>query len=141
MKKESPWLLVLIGLTTLPPSSGLALSLYHDGSASSSATMSSEVSRRGAFQRTAGAAVSASGLILPPSSPAGAETVSLKVPKVKLGGSNLEVSRTIQGYWQLAGGHGKFRESDVIKNMKAHFDAGITTLDTADIYGSSEYVR
>ena len=60
------------------------------------------------------------------------------IPTTKLGG--LEVSRTIQGYWQLAGGHGDYKESDALQNMRAHFDAGITTLDTADIYGPSEVI-
>ena len=60
------------------------------------------------------------------------------VPTVKMG--SLEVSRTIQGYWQLAGGHGRYKVEDAIKNMKAHYDAGITTLDTADIYGPSEKI-
>ena len=40
------------------------------------------------------------------------------VPTVQLG--SLEVSRTIQGYWQLAGGHGKYRVEDAIGNMKEH---------------------
>lgn len=66
--------------------------------------------------------------------------VTSGVPTVRLGGSSLEVSRTIQGYWQLAGGHGRYRESDAIANMAAHYDAGITTLDTADIYGPSELI-
>jgi aryl-alcohol dehydrogenase-like predicted oxidoreductase len=52
----------------------------------------------------------------------------------------LYVSKTIQGYWQLAGGHGKYRESDAIQNMIQHYQAGITTLDTADIYGPSEII-
>ena len=130
MAAEGLWLFLLVALCALTPSIGLAHHPYQDG-------FGSEMSRRTAFQRTAGVAVSASGLILP-SLPAGAEISTLKVPKVQLGGSSLKVSRTIQGYWQLAGGHGKFRESAVVQNMKAHFDAGITTLDTADIYGSSE---
>jgi len=62
------------------------------------------------------------------------------MPTVQLGKSSLSVSRTIQGYWQLAGGHGKYNQEEAIKNMKAHYDAGINTLDTADIYGPSEYI-
>lgn len=72
----------------------------------------------------------ASGLVVPRS--ALAESTP-SVPTVKLGKSNLEVSRTIQGYWQLAGGHGKIKEKDALANMQAHYNAGITTLDTADI--------
>jgi diketogulonate reductase-like aldo/keto reductase len=65
---------------------------------------------------------------------------SVKVPLVQLGKSDLKVSRTIQGYWQLAGGHGRYQEADAIANMKAHYESGITTLDTADIYGPSEII-
>ena len=62
------------------------------------------------------------------------------IPTVALGKSGLRISRTIQGYWQLAGGHGSYREVDAIENMQGHYDAGITTLDTADIYGPSELI-
>mmetsp|Transcript_51960 Transcript_51960/g.62485 ORF Transcript_51960/g.62485 Transcript_51960/m.62485 type:complete len:470 (+) Transcript_51960:153-1562(+) len=65
---------------------------------------------------------------------------SITIPKVTIGKSNLEISRTIQGYWQLAGGHGKYNPSEAVKNMRAHYDAGMTTLDTADIYGPSESI-
>ena len=89
---------------------------------------------------TAGAS-SSSGLWLPPSTANAADApTTTAVPTVRLGKSDLEVSRTIQGYWQLAGGHGRYKESDAIQNMQAHFDAGVTTLDTADIYGPSELI-
>ena len=103
-----------------------------------------QVSRRQVLDTSFAAA--ASGLLLPkyamaddavaPSSPKTA------IPTVALGGgkSKLRVSRTIQGYWQLAGGHGSYREVDAIENMQAHYDSGITTLDTADIYGPSELI-
>lgn len=65
---------------------------------------------------------------------------ALTIPTIKLGNSCLEVSRTIQGYWQLAGGHGKYNIDEAVKNMEAHYKAGITTLDTADIYGPSEQI-
>ena len=95
-----------------------------------------EVSRRQACA-TAAKVSAASGLILPPFSAVAAEPA---VPTVRLGTGSLEVTRTIQGQWQLAGGHGRYRESDALEIMKAHFDAGITTLDTADIYGPSEII-
>jgi hypothetical protein len=106
------------------------------------------VTRRDALQRAAAAATTtatADQLILYPTRAVASQDVPLidtatKVPKVRLGDSNLEVSRTIQGCWQLAGGHGQFLEPNVLANMNAHYDAGITTLDTADIYGISEYV-
>ncbi len=91
-------------------------------------------------------AVAASGLLLPSSAIADNDSFpsppQVTVPTVQLGGgkSSLRVSRTIQGYWQLAGGHGSYREVDAIENMQAHFDAGVTTLDTADIYGPSELI-
>jgi hypothetical protein len=69
-----------------------------------------------------------------------AATAATVVPKVRLGNGSLIVSRTIQGYWQLAGGHGRYKEADAIDNMQAHYNAGITTLDTADIYGPSEII-
>lgn len=123
----------------------------HDDSNSKDA-----VSRRTVFQRAAGAvAATSSGLLLPGvegvhaaataatrenSSTTAATTTTTTVPMIRLGKSTLEVSRTIQGYWQLAGGHGRYKEADAIDNMKAHADAGITTLDTADIYGVSELI-
>lgn len=87
--------------------------------------------------------LAASGLLLPKG--ATADDVSTKpgkIPTIRLGGgkSILEIPRTIQGYWQLAGGHGRYSEREAIENMQAHFNAGITTLDTADIYGPSEIV-
>ncbi|KAL7567528.1 hypothetical protein ACA910_009536 [Epithemia clementina (nom. ined.)] len=67
-------------------------------------------------------------------------TTTTTVPQIQLGDGTLSVSRTIQGYWQLAGGHGRYKESDALANMKAHCQVGMNTLDTADIYGPSERV-
>jgi len=67
-------------------------------------------------------------------------TVTTVVPTIQLGKGSISVSRTIQGYWELAGGHRKYNADEAVKNMEAHFNAGITTLDTADIYGASEQV-
>jgi len=111
------------------------LGVSSDSSNDGSLFFTPEVSRREAWATAA--QVSAAGLILPPFSAGAAE---LAVPTVKLGNGSLEVTRTIQGQWQLAGGHGRYRESEALENMKAHFDAGITTLDTADIYGPSEII-
>lgn len=108
------------------------------------ASPSDDWSRRDVLDRFALTSVTtASGLMIPKQVAAQEETSTVgtvAVPKVKLGGSSLEVSRTIQGYWQLAGGHGKYKETDAIANMEAHFAAGINTLDTADIYGPSELI-
>ncbi|GKY99173.1 hypothetical protein MPSEU_000872700 [Mayamaea pseudoterrestris] len=123
---------------------------------------SSKLSRRQVMNHAAAAATTAafaatqSGLLLPAHAAVAASTTSsssslhlaaaattattTKIPTVSLGKSKLQLSRSIQGYWQLAGGHGKYRESDALANMKAHYDAGFTSLDTADIYGPSERI-
>lgn len=92
----------------------------------------------GTLSRRAALAVSAGGVLLPAANPQPAAAVDSGVPTTKLG--SLTISRTIQGYWQLAGGHGPYKEEDAVANMKDHFAAGITTLDTADIYGPSELI-
>lgn len=125
--KMFPTFIFLLILRLIPAASGFA--------APSPTLPSDKLSRRECFDRIS--VVSASGLLIPRSADAAAES---GVPTVRLGSGSLEVSRTIQGYWQLAGGHGKYRESDAIANMKAHFKAGISTLDTADIYGPSEII-
>jgi hypothetical protein len=103
-----------------------------------------QFTRREAWQHAAAVTTTASGLLLPTSSLAEDTTsATIKpgtVPTVRLGTGSLQVSRTIQGYWQLAGGHGRYKESDALANMEAHYKAGITTLDTADIYGPSEII-
>lgn len=108
---------------------------------------SPDLSRREAWQYAAAMTTTASGLALPRSARAAQESTAeastsklAPVPTVRLGRSSLEVSKTIQGHWQLSGGHGKIREPDALANMDAHFKAGITTLDTADIYGPSELI-
>ncbi len=96
--------------------------------------------RRDAFTAAAQASAIAtlsSGWILPQTSSL-AEAPLPQVPTVQLG--TLKITRTIQGQWQLAGGHGPISESQALENMKAHLDAGISTLDTADIYGPSELI-
>ena len=45
-----------------------------------------------------------------------------------------ETSRVIKGGWQLAGDHGSVDRTVAIRDMEAFLDAGITTLDCADIY-------
>ncbi len=48
------------------------------------------------------------------------------------------ISRIIKGGWHLAGGHGNISETQAIEDMKAFVEAGITTLDCADIYTGVE---
>ncbi len=49
-----------------------------------------------------------------------------------------EISRVIRGGWQMAGGHGEIRSDEAMADMTAFADAGITTLDCADIYTGVE---
>ena len=48
------------------------------------------------------------------------------------------ISRVIRGGWQLAGDHGAVDRAQAIADMEAFLDAGITTLDCADIYTGVE---
>ena len=48
------------------------------------------------------------------------------------------ISRVIKGGWQLAGGHGTFNRTEAINDMARFVDAGIDTLDCADIYTGVE---
>jgi aryl-alcohol dehydrogenase-like predicted oxidoreductase len=64
------------------------------------------------------------------------------VPRAEVG--TLNVSRVVKGCWQLSGGHRGDRDSDrtvgksAVDDFDAFVNAGITTFDTADIYGPSE---
>lgn len=49
-----------------------------------------------------------------------------------------EISRLIRGGWQLAGDHGPVDPAHVADDLLAYYDAGITTLDCADIYTGVE---
>ncbi|KAM3842964.1 uncharacterized protein ACN63O_021813, partial [Diretmus argenteus] len=59
------------------------------------------------------------------------------VPKVKLSGG-LEVSRVLNGLWQLSGFHGRVDRGKAVESMQAYVDAGLTTFDMADHYGPAE---
>jgi aryl-alcohol dehydrogenase-like predicted oxidoreductase len=49
-----------------------------------------------------------------------------------------DISRLIRGGWQLAGDHGPVDAASLNDGFLAFFDAGITTLDCADIYTGVE---
>jgi aryl-alcohol dehydrogenase-like predicted oxidoreductase len=49
-----------------------------------------------------------------------------------------EISRLIRGGWQLAGDHGPVERESLNAGFLAFYDAGITTLDCADIYTGVE---
>ncbi len=81
-----------------------------------------------------GASATASPLLFP--SPALSTTATPSpVPTIQLG--SLRVSKTISGYWTLAGGHGPVPPT-ITSTMSSYISHGITTMDTADIYGPSE---
>lgn len=51
---------------------------------------------------------------------------------------DLQISRVLNGMWQVAGGHGQIdRESAISEMLQFHHD-GFTTWDMADIYGPAE---
>ncbi|GAQ82385.1 oxidoreductase [Klebsormidium nitens] len=69
------------------------------------------------------------------------------LPKVPIGkeiAPGLAPSAVIKGCWQLAGGHRGDRSTDrttgkaAVEDFQPFVNAGITTFDTADIYGPSE---
>eukprot|EP01023_Acetabularia_acetabulum_P047361 TRINITY_DN4989_c0_g1_i3.p1 TRINITY_DN4989_c0_g1~~TRINITY_DN4989_c0_g1_i3.p1 ORF type:complete len:407 (-),score=69.16 TRINITY_DN4989_c0_g1_i3:217-1437(-) len=82
-----------------------------------------------------------SAISVPPS--ALSQQPSAVIPKTYIA-EDLEISRIIKGCWQLSGGHKGDRETDRTEGKKAVQDfvkfeqAGISTFDTADIYGPSE---
>jgi aryl-alcohol dehydrogenase-like predicted oxidoreductase len=48
------------------------------------------------------------------------------------------ISRVIRGGWQLAGGHGAIDRESVMDDLAHSYDAGLITLDCADIYTGVE---
>lgn len=48
------------------------------------------------------------------------------------------ITRVIRGGWQLAGDHGDVDRSNAIRDMHAFLEAGLTTVDCADIYTGVE---
>ena len=50
----------------------------------------------------------------------------------------LEMSRIWKGGWHLSGGHGAIDAGAAVEDMRAFVEAGITTLDVADIYTGVE---
>ncbi|KAF4611738.1 hypothetical protein D9613_003720 [Agrocybe pediades] len=70
-----------------------------------------------------------------------ASTTTKKVPYVRLGNSGLKVSKIILGTMQY--GHPEWqgwvlKQEEAIKHIKAAYDAGIQTFDTANAYSNGE---
>ncbi len=59
------------------------------------------------------------------------------VPRIALA-DGFEISRIIKGGWHLAGGHGHIDPIAAQRDMAAFVEAGITTLDCANIYTGVE---
>ena len=51
---------------------------------------------------------------------------------------DLEISRILNGMWQVAGGHGQIDHESAVKDMELYQKRGYTTWDLADIYGPAE---
>src|SRR3972149_3625040 len=51
---------------------------------------------------------------------------------------NLQISRILNGMWQVAGGHGYIDPTSAINSMIDYHNTGFTTWDLADIYGPAE---
>jgi aryl-alcohol dehydrogenase-like predicted oxidoreductase len=49
-----------------------------------------------------------------------------------------DISRIIKGGWHLAGDHGPIDPDQALRDMAAFVEAGITTMDCADIYAGVE---
>eukprot|EP00898_Chlorokybus_atmophyticus_P004752 jgi/Chlat1/5278/Chrsp35S05238 len=82
----------------------------------------------------------------PTSSSAAVTTTNLPMvpPGLPLSPSGLLPSAIVKGCWQLSGGHRGERDTDrtagreAVQDFEKFVEAGITTFDTADIYGPSE---
>ncbi len=48
------------------------------------------------------------------------------------------IPRIVRGGWQLAGGHGEVIADEAVRDMQAFVDAGLNTVDGADIYTGVE---
>ena len=51
---------------------------------------------------------------------------------------NLNISRILNGMWQVSGAHGRINPQAAIQAMFKYLDAGFTTWDLADHYGPAE---
>jgi aryl-alcohol dehydrogenase-like predicted oxidoreductase len=102
-------------------------------------------SRRQALASTTAAAAWASSSSTIMASSAADNNIPATVPTVEIV-PGLEISRVVKGCWQLSGGHAGDRATDrtsgkaAVQDFQKFVDAGITTFDTADIYGPSERI-
>ncbi|OKL59899.1 hypothetical protein UA08_04537 [Talaromyces atroroseus] len=66
-------------------------------------------------------------------------TAVVRPERAVIGGS-LEISRMINGLWQLAGGHDKHTDMAMAVNVMDNMQRGLDTFDMADHYGDAELV-
>lgn len=52
--------------------------------------------------------------------------------------TDLNISRVLNGMWQVSGAHGRINQKAAIESMFKYMDAGFTTWDLADHYGPAE---
>lgn len=69
-------------------------------------------------------------------------TQNLSMEKRSLGKSDVQITPILMGTWQA----GKkmwvgIEDADSIKTIRAAFEAGITTIDTAEVYGEGHSER
>lgn len=80
----------------------------------------------------------------PPTVQAAPSLEERRVPRTRIS-EDLEISKVIKGCWQLGGGHRGGRSDRTsghaaVEDIHTFVQNGITTLDTADIYGPSEKI-
>ena len=63
---------------------------------------------------------------------------SRRVLAISANGERLAVCRLLNGMWQVSGAHGQIDPARAVAEMFAYHDAGLTTWDLADHYGSAE---
>src|ERR1700676_4326793 len=73
--------------------------------------------------------------------PPGASSMSMKIPRRKLGRQGLEVSAIGLGCMGMSDFYGPADESTNLGVLNAALDIGINLLDTADVYGSGANER
>lgn len=60
------------------------------------------------------------------------QAASDRTTVVRSGADQLEISRVINGMWQVSGGWGKIDPTNAVDAMLKYTDAGFTTFDMAD---------
>ncbi len=101
-------------------------------------------SRRGVLASMSGVTLGL-GVSFPPTVQAAPPSEVRRVPMTHIS-QDLEISKVIKGCWQLSGGHRGEGRSDrtfghaAVEDIHTFVHNGITTLDTADIYGPSEKI-